>query len=110
MVTRAMELMAERQQAQAHDQVIVDADLSAITAKAMIVHSMDDDQCPADNAYALRDRLPGSELVVVDWQIVMQMRGPYDIGANGWTSLRGRGGEAGAEALMKDRENTLVDS
>ena len=65
-VERAMQIMAERQAAQAHDQVLQDADLSAITAKAMIVHSMDDDQCPVGNAYALNARLPGSQLVLVD--------------------------------------------
>jgi len=65
-VERAVQLMAERQKTMAHDQIIADADLSAITAKAMIVHSMDDGECPVGNAYALGDRLPGSQLVLVD--------------------------------------------
>jgi pimeloyl-ACP methyl ester carboxylesterase len=65
-VDRAMVIMAERAKTFAHDQVVTEADLGALAAKALIIHSMDDDQCPVGNAYALNDHLPGSELVLVD--------------------------------------------
>src|ERR1035441_6411656 len=37
-----------------------------LTAKALIIHSMDDEQCPVANSQAMAELWPGSELVLLD--------------------------------------------
>lgn len=37
-----------------------------MTAKALFVHSLDDEECPADNAQALKRRWPGAKLALAD--------------------------------------------
>lgn len=38
----------------------------AMTAKALFVHSLDDEDCPADNAQTLKRRWPGAKLALAD--------------------------------------------
>ena len=61
--TRAGALMAERRTEPPFD---VEAAAARMTAKALIVHSMDDDDCPPGNARRIADAWPGAELLWVD--------------------------------------------
>ena len=44
----------------------IDKSIASMTAKALILHSLDDDACPYGNAQAMADLWPGSELVLTD--------------------------------------------
>jgi pimeloyl-ACP methyl ester carboxylesterase len=65
-VARAAEILRERLNAPDPDFVAAEASLEAMTAKALIIHSFDDDACPVGNARAMADRWPGSELFLTD--------------------------------------------
>jgi pimeloyl-ACP methyl ester carboxylesterase len=65
-VNRAAEIL--REQLASPDPVFanIDKDIAGMTAKALILHSLDDDACPYANAQAMADLWPGSELVLTD--------------------------------------------
>jgi len=66
-IARARELMAERPMVRATDRDFdVEAVLPTLTAKALILHSMDDEQCPVANSQRMAELWPGSELVLLD--------------------------------------------
>ena len=63
---RASELMMERGETSARSPFAVEGELPGMTAKALIIHAMDDDQCPVGNSQKMAELWPGSELVLVD--------------------------------------------
>jgi pimeloyl-ACP methyl ester carboxylesterase len=66
LAARVREIMAARQAA-APPVFDMEAAVARLTAtKALIVHSMDDDDCPPSNAGLLADAWPGAELIWVD--------------------------------------------
>lgn len=65
-VTRAAEILKERLADPDTAFNGVDRTISSMTAKALILHSFDDDACPYGNAQAMNDLWPGSELVLTD--------------------------------------------
>jgi pimeloyl-ACP methyl ester carboxylesterase len=66
LAARVREIMAARQAA-APAVFDMEAAVARLTAtKALIVHSMDDDDCPPSNASLLADAWPGAELMWVD--------------------------------------------
>jgi pimeloyl-ACP methyl ester carboxylesterase len=62
-VERALELRAEGEEARREQ---VEAMIAAMSPPALIVHSIDDEQCPMGNAERMRQLWPGSELLLVD--------------------------------------------
>jgi pimeloyl-ACP methyl ester carboxylesterase len=62
---RVREIMAARQAA-APPPFDMEAACARMTAKALIVHSMDDDDCPPSNASLIADAWPGAELMWAD--------------------------------------------
>jgi pimeloyl-ACP methyl ester carboxylesterase len=44
----------------------IEAVLPSLTAKALILDSMDDEQCPVANSQRMAELWPGSELVLLD--------------------------------------------
>jgi pimeloyl-ACP methyl ester carboxylesterase len=66
-IARARELMAERPMVRSSDRDFdIEAVLPTLTAKALIRHSMDDEQCPVANSQRMAELWPGSELVLLD--------------------------------------------
>ena len=66
-IARALVLMAERPPMRSNDRDFdIDGVLPTLTAKALIIHSMDDEQCPVANSQAMAELWPGSELVLLD--------------------------------------------
>jgi pimeloyl-ACP methyl ester carboxylesterase len=65
-VDRAVEILTARSEVQSPGAFDVEAALKAMTDKAIIIHSMDDEQCPVGNAQAIVRHWQGSELVLVD--------------------------------------------
>jgi pimeloyl-ACP methyl ester carboxylesterase len=66
-IARARELMAERPMMRSNDPGFdIEAVLPTLTAKALILHSMDDEQCPVANSQRMAELWPGSELVLLD--------------------------------------------
>jgi len=66
-IARALVMMAERPPMRSSDRdFAVDDVLPTLTAKALIVHSMDDEQCPVANSQRMAELWPGSELVLLD--------------------------------------------
>ena len=66
-IARALTILAERPPMRSHDRDFnVEAVLPTLTAKALILHSMDDEQCPVGNSQAMAELWPGSELVLLD--------------------------------------------
>jgi pimeloyl-ACP methyl ester carboxylesterase len=63
---RAAELMMVRAETSSESPFVVEAEIPGMTAQALILHSMDDDQCPVANAQKMHDLWPGSDLVLVD--------------------------------------------
>ena len=62
---RAKGLLAKRRAAEGSP-FSIEAAARCMTAQALIVHSMDDDQCPPENARILADAWPGAELMWTD--------------------------------------------
>lgn len=60
---RAVEISAEGEGERAER---LDATLRGMTAKALVIHSIDDEQTPVDNAYRLAELWPGAELLLTD--------------------------------------------
>jgi pimeloyl-ACP methyl ester carboxylesterase len=44
----------------------IDKAIAGMTAKALVIHSFDDDACPVANAQAMADLWPGAELFLAD--------------------------------------------
>jgi len=65
-VDRAAEIMAAEWQGKAGGQALVEAEIPSMTAKALILHSMDDEVCPFGNSQEMAARWPGSELFPLD--------------------------------------------
>jgi pimeloyl-ACP methyl ester carboxylesterase len=66
-IARARVLMAERPMMRSSDRDFdIEAVLPTLTAKALILHSMDDEQCPVANSQRMAELWPGSELVLLD--------------------------------------------
>ncbi len=65
-VDRAAEMMMEEWHGRASGQALVEAEIPKMTAKALILHSMDDEQCPFGNSREMAARWPGSELFPMD--------------------------------------------
>jgi pimeloyl-ACP methyl ester carboxylesterase len=62
---RAAEILRQRM-AEAEPSFSPEADIPKLTARALILHSIDDEACPVGNSQALADLWPGSELVLSD--------------------------------------------
>jgi pimeloyl-ACP methyl ester carboxylesterase len=62
---RVREIMAARQAA-ASPVFDMEAAVARVTTKALIVHSMDDEECPPGNACLIADAWPGAALMWVD--------------------------------------------
>jgi pimeloyl-ACP methyl ester carboxylesterase len=65
-VDRASILMEERAKTHSFHADVTEDDARAMTAKGLIIHSMDDDQCPVGNSQRLADLWPGAELMLMD--------------------------------------------
>jgi pimeloyl-ACP methyl ester carboxylesterase len=65
-VTRALAILTARPPVQENREYSVESVLPTLTAKALVVHSMDDEACPVANSQALADLWPGTELLVLD--------------------------------------------
>ena len=63
---RASELMMERGETSTRSPFAVETEIPGMTAKALIIHAFDDDQCPVGNAEKMAKLWPGAELVLVD--------------------------------------------
>jgi pimeloyl-ACP methyl ester carboxylesterase len=63
---RASALMASRVETSPASPFAVETEIPGMTAKALILHAFDDEQCPVGNSQKLADLWPGSELVLVD--------------------------------------------
>lgn len=62
-LARALELRAEGEDAR---RAQVEDTLRSMTAKALVVHSIDDEQCPMQNSERMCELWPGAELLLVD--------------------------------------------
>jgi pimeloyl-ACP methyl ester carboxylesterase len=60
---RALEISAEGETERAER---LEKTLRGMTAKALVIHSIDDEQTPVDNAYRLAELWPGAELMLAD--------------------------------------------
>jgi pimeloyl-ACP methyl ester carboxylesterase len=65
-VSRAAEILREGVKTGNQDMQRAEERIAGMTAKALIIHSMDDDACVVGNAYALNEHWPGSELFLTD--------------------------------------------
>lgn len=65
-VDRAIELLAARTEEDNPFSFDVEPALKAMTAKALVIHSVDDEACPVSSSQALASLWPGAELVLVD--------------------------------------------
>jgi len=63
---RAAEILRERMSQPDQAFASIETAIAAMTAKALIVHSFDDDACPVGNAQAMAELWPGSELFLAD--------------------------------------------
>ena len=63
---RAAVLMRERWESGENAPMQVEKLIPDLTAKALIMHSVDDEQCPVGNSRAMHDLWPGSELLLLD--------------------------------------------
>jgi pimeloyl-ACP methyl ester carboxylesterase len=63
---RAAELMAARGDNGRSAGFDAEAAIAAMTAKALIIHAMDDEQCPVENSQKMAQIWPDCELVLVD--------------------------------------------
>ena len=64
-IARARAIFDERGQSAEPDFDLEEA-AEGMTAKALFVHSLDDEECPADNAQILKRRWPGAKLALGD--------------------------------------------
>jgi pimeloyl-ACP methyl ester carboxylesterase len=64
--TRAAELMVARAETTPDPRLALESEIPGLTAQALILHSMDDEQCPVANSQKMHDLWPGSDLVLVD--------------------------------------------
>jgi len=66
-VERAMQLLAERPQTRNDRDYAVEDVLPTLTnTKALVIHSMDDEQCPFSNSQRMVELWPGAELMALD--------------------------------------------
>jgi pimeloyl-ACP methyl ester carboxylesterase len=65
-VARAAEILRERLANPEAAFMNIDQAIAGMTAKALILHSFDDDACPVANAQAMADLWPGAELFLAD--------------------------------------------
>jgi pimeloyl-ACP methyl ester carboxylesterase len=65
-VARAGEILRERLASPEAAFGDIEPAIAAMTAKALILHSFDDDACPYANAQALAELWPGAELFLTD--------------------------------------------
>jgi len=65
-VDRAAEIMAVEWEGRAGGHAMVEAEIPQMTAQALILHSMDDEQCPFGNSQEMAARWPGAELFPLD--------------------------------------------
>lgn len=63
---RASELMVERMETSPASPFAAEAEIPNMTAKALLIHAIDDDQCPVGNSQKMADLWPGADLVLVD--------------------------------------------
>jgi pimeloyl-ACP methyl ester carboxylesterase len=63
---RAGELMAARAETAPGSPFAAEAEIPSMTTPALILHSMDDEQCPPGNSRKMANLWPGAELVLVD--------------------------------------------
>lgn len=63
---RAAEILRQRMNDPAEPAYSAEADIPAMAAKALILHSLDDEVCPVGNSQAMADLWPGSDLVLTD--------------------------------------------
>jgi pimeloyl-ACP methyl ester carboxylesterase len=63
---RAAEILRQRMNDPDQRMYDVEADIPKMTAKALILHSIDDVACPVGNSQAMADLWPGAELVLTD--------------------------------------------
>lgn len=63
---RAAEILRERINNPAEPAYSAEADIPGMTARALILHSLDDEACPVGNSQAMADLWPGSDLVLTD--------------------------------------------
>ena len=63
---RAAELMKSRWEEGELSPVVAEQFIPGMAAKALIMHSVDDEQCPVGNSQAMADLWPGSELLLLD--------------------------------------------
>jgi pimeloyl-ACP methyl ester carboxylesterase len=63
---RASELMLERAETSPGSPFLAEPEIPGMTARALIIHAVDDDQCPVGNSQKMADLWPGAELVLVD--------------------------------------------
>ena len=59
-VARAAEILRERMANATEPFAAIDDEIKAMTAKALILHSIDDDAAPYENAHAMADLWPGA--------------------------------------------------
>jgi pimeloyl-ACP methyl ester carboxylesterase len=65
-VARALEIFAARPAPRKESEYSVESVVPTMTAKALMIHSMDDDACPVANSQALSDLWPEGSLMLVD--------------------------------------------
>ncbi|MDR3512810.1 MAG: alpha/beta hydrolase [Caulobacteraceae bacterium] len=65
-VARAAEILRERLNDPAEPGYSAEADMPRMTAKALILHSIDDEACPVGNSEAMAGLWPDSDLVLTD--------------------------------------------
>ena len=65
-VDRAAELMQAEWEGRAGTPAVAEALIPQMTTRALIMHSVDDEQCPVGNSREMADRWPGSELLLLD--------------------------------------------
>jgi len=65
-VDRAAEIMALEWESRSSGHALVEAEIPTMTAKALILHSTDDEICPFGNSEEMAARWPGSALFPLD--------------------------------------------
>jgi pimeloyl-ACP methyl ester carboxylesterase len=63
---RAAHILARRMNDPDQTAYAAEADIPALAAKALIIHSIDDAACPVGNSQAMADLWPGAELALTD--------------------------------------------
>ena len=66
-IARALAMIAERPPMRSNDSGFdIEGVLPTLTTQALIIHSMDDEQCPVANSQRMAELWPGSELMLLD--------------------------------------------